>query len=245
MTTRAMTRRQLSRSKIELYLDCPRCFYDEVMLGIARPSGPPFTLNIAVDALFKTEFDTYRAQGKPHPLFATVGLDAVPMQHPQLEAWRSNFTGIRWKDPETDWTFFGAVDDLWVRPNGAVVVADYKATAKAEAITPENIFSGYKRQLEMYQFLVEKAGFTVDARAWLVYANGIKTAAAFDDALRFHTSMIAVDCDRSWVEGKFREAVAVVADGDRPAASAECKWCEYVVRKSGSAGDAAEESRQS
>lgn len=231
MATRHLARKQLSRSKIELYLDCPRCFYDEVVLGIARPGGPPFTLNIAVDALFKAEFDHYRSQGKPHPLFATVGLDAVPMQHPQLDAWRTNFTGIRWKDPQSGWTFFGAVDDLWVKPDGVVVVADYKATAKAEAVTPENIYPGYRRQLEMYQFLVEKAGLTVDPRSWLVYANGIKNAATFDDTLHFRTTLIAVDCDRRWIEVKFREAVALLTGGVRPAAREGCEWCEYAAGK--------------
>jgi hypothetical protein len=39
---------ELSRSKIELYLDCPRCFYEDVVSGIKRPGGPPFTLNNAV-----------------------------------------------------------------------------------------------------------------------------------------------------------------------------------------------------
>jgi hypothetical protein len=47
----------LSRSKVELYLNCPRCFYLDRRLGIGRPSGPPFNLNSAVDALLKREFD--------------------------------------------------------------------------------------------------------------------------------------------------------------------------------------------
>lgn len=45
----------LSRTKVELFLDCPRCFYLDRCLGIARPSIPPFNLNSAVDALPKTE----------------------------------------------------------------------------------------------------------------------------------------------------------------------------------------------
>ena len=53
----------LSRSKVELYKDCPRCFYLDRRLGIARPAGFPFNLNSAVDALLKTEFDRYRKEG--------------------------------------------------------------------------------------------------------------------------------------------------------------------------------------
>lgn len=231
MSTRHVTRKQLSRSKIELFLECPRCFYDDVVLGVGRPSGPPFTLNLAVDALFKAEFDGYRANQKPHPLFATVGLGAVPLQHAHLQVWRTNFTGVRWTDPQTGWTAYGAVDDLWVKPDGTVVVADYKATAKADAVTPQNIYPGYRRQLEVYQFLVEQNGFSVDSRSWLVYANGIKNAAEFNDTLRFRTTLIPVDCDRSWVELKFREAVSAIAGGSRPAGAEGCEWCGYAAER--------------
>lgn len=231
MPTRSMTQRQFSRSKLELFLECPRCFHDDVASGCGRPGGPPFTLNLAVDALFKAEFDGYRARGKPHPLFATVGLDAVPFQHDSLETWRANFKGVRWKDGQTGWTFFGAVDDLWETPAGTLIVADYKATAKQEAITAANIHPAYRRQLEIYQFLVEQSGFQVEPRSWLVYANGIKDGAAFNDRLHFRTSMIPVDGDRSWVEAAFRKAVALLEGGVRPEAAEDCEWCEYVTRR--------------
>jgi len=227
-----MTHRQFSRTKLELWLECPRCFYDDIFLGLGRPSGPPFTLNIAVDALFKAEFDGYRAAGKPHPLFATVGLDAIPFQHSQMATWRSNFKGIRWTEPKSGWTFFGAVDDLWQKPDGSLIVVDYKATAKADEITVQNIYPGYKRQLEMYQFLFEQAGYEVDARSWLVYANGIKNLGVFNDVLRFRTRMIPVDCDRSWVDAAFREAAALLDGGERPPAAEECDWCRYALQKS-------------
>lgn len=85
----------LSRTKVELFMDCPRCFYLDRRLGIGRPSGPPFNLNSAVDALLKREFDDYRAKGQPHPLMTEAGIKAVPHAHPQLETWRANFKGVR------------------------------------------------------------------------------------------------------------------------------------------------------
>ena len=66
----------LSRSKLDLYLNCPRYFYLDRRLGIGRPSGPPFTLNSAVDQLLKNEFDEYRAKGEPHPLLLEAGIAA-------------------------------------------------------------------------------------------------------------------------------------------------------------------------
>lgn len=85
MGSRSFDRRQLSRSKIDRFLECPRCFHEDVVRGNGLPSGPAFTLNIAVDELFKREFEAYRARQEPHPLFATAGLEAVPLQDSRLD----------------------------------------------------------------------------------------------------------------------------------------------------------------
>ena len=53
MPTRNLQRQELSRSKLELFGECPRCFHDDVARGVKRPSGPAFTLNLAVDELLQ------------------------------------------------------------------------------------------------------------------------------------------------------------------------------------------------
>lgn len=53
---------KLSRSGIELFMACPRCFYIDKRLGTGRPPGFPFSLNSAVDNLLKKEFDALRAK---------------------------------------------------------------------------------------------------------------------------------------------------------------------------------------
>ena len=42
---------RLSRSKIDLFINCPRCFYLDRKLGVAQPPGYPFSLNSAVNKL--------------------------------------------------------------------------------------------------------------------------------------------------------------------------------------------------
>ena len=59
---------KLSRSKIDLFCECPRCFYLDNKLGVKRPPGFPFNLNSAVDALLKKEFDVHRKAKTRHPL---------------------------------------------------------------------------------------------------------------------------------------------------------------------------------
>ena len=228
MTSRSQPRRQLRRSKIDLFVECPRCLYLDVARGIRRPSGPPFTLNNAVDSLLKAEFDRYRTAGEPHPLFEEAGLDAVPFAHPELNRWRHNFTGVRWLDDETGWTLFGAIDDLWQAGSGELIVADYKATARADQPTTEKLYPSYQRQMDVYQFLVRRQGFDVCDRGWFVYANGDARAGSFEDTLRFTTTMVAYDGDDAWVLDAFRRTVATAEGKEIPQAGEDCKYCAYV-----------------
>src|SRR3989344_5719659 len=79
---------KLSRTKVDLFMNCPRCFYLDRRLGIGRPSTPPFSLNSAVDGLLKKEFDIYRAKGTRHPLVKEYGIYSIPFEHEKIEEWR-------------------------------------------------------------------------------------------------------------------------------------------------------------
>jgi hypothetical protein len=63
---------KISRSKIELFKQCPRCFWLDARLKIKRPSGPPFQINKAIDELYKKEFDAFRVKKKPHPIMSRM-----------------------------------------------------------------------------------------------------------------------------------------------------------------------------
>ena len=224
----------LSRSKVELFLDCPRCFYLDRRLGIGRPPGFPFNLNSAVDALLKKEFDGYRAKGEPHPLMAQAGLDAVPHQHPELETWRSNFKGVRTLHERTNLELFGAIDDLWRdRASGKLIVADYKATSKAGEVGIDAGWQiSYKRQMEFYQWLLRRRGHDVARRGWFVYCNGRRDSPAFDARLEFTIHLLPYDGDDGWVEGALAGIRDTLLAPAPPAARDGCGYCDYVERAS-------------
>jgi hypothetical protein len=122
---------RLSRSKVDLFIECPRCFYFDRRLGVGRPPGYPFSLNAAVDHLLKKEFDGHRAKGSAHPLMKAYGIDAVPFAHPKMEEWRDALRrGVTSLHEPTNFLVCGGVDDIWVNPAGELIVVDYKATSK-------------------------------------------------------------------------------------------------------------------
>ena len=219
---------KLSRSRLESFIRCPRCFYLDRRLGIDRPPMPGFTLNTAVDHLLKKEFDVYRAKGEPHPLMKENGIDAVPFQHKDLDIWRENFKGLQYHHKPTNFIITGAVDDLWVNPAGRLIVVDYKATSKDGEVSLDDEWKdGYKRQMEIYQWILRQMGYDVMDTGYFVYANGRKDFDAFNGTLCFHIQLIDYKGDCSWVEKTVNDAWKCLKDDALPVAKENCEFCQY------------------
>ena len=220
----------LSRSKIDLFTQCPRCFYIDRRLGTGRPPGFPFALNSAVDTLLKQEFDTHRNNGKQHPLIKKYGVDAKPIPHEDLDKWRHNCTGVQHLHKQTNFLVFGAIDDLWQNSKGEFIVVDYKATAKAGDITvlDKDWHEGYKRQMEVYQWLLRQNGYKVSNTGYFVYCNGKADRKAFDGKLDFDVTLISYKGSDKWVEGTLKDLYKCLRSKKIPKADKECDYCAYL-----------------
>ena len=219
---------KLSRTKIENFIKCPRCFYLDRKLGIAQVPGFPFTLNSAVDTLLKKEFDVYRAEQKIHPLMEHYGLKAVPFRNDKMDEWRENFVGIQYLHQPTNFLIFGAVDDIWINENQELMVVDYKATSSEEKPTLEAEYrQGYKRQMEVYQWLLRQNGFKVSNTGYFVYANGRKDLKAFDGKLEFDVDLLEYTGDDSWIEKTLLDIKKCLDSDTIPGYTSDCDFCIY------------------
>lgn len=221
---------KLSRSKISLFLECARCFYIDNKLGTKRPPGFPFNLNSAVDALLKKEFDAHRKEGTSHPIMTAYGVDAVPFDDERMDAWRDALKrGVEYVHEPTGFRITGAVDDIWMRPNGELIVVDYKATSKVGRITEldQDWHIGYKRQIEVYQWLLRRNGFAVSNTAYWVYANAGTDKEAFDAKLEFDLTLVPYEGDDSWVEGTLEDIKVCLDNPLLPDAHPACDYCLY------------------
>jgi CRISPR/Cas system-associated exonuclease Cas4 (RecB family) len=220
---------KLSRSKLELFIECPRCFYLDRRLGIGRPPGYPFNLNSAVDVLLKNEFDFYRAKKEKHPLIKSYNIDAIPAFHEKLEQWQENFKGIEFLHSPTNLMITGAIDDLWQNSNQEFIVVDYKSTSKNEKITTldELWQKGYKRQMEIYQWLLRQNGLNVSDTGYFVYCNGKKDKPAFNAKLEFEITLIHYIGNDNWVEKVINEAYQQLNQDKPPEKKENCDYCAY------------------
>ncbi len=224
----------LSRTKIQDFLDCPRCFYLDRRCGIGQPPGFPFTLNSSVDTLLKKEFDIYRDMEKPHPMFGEHGIDAIPFTHPELDHWRKNFKGLQYLHEPTNFIVTGAIDDLWVNSAGELIIVDYKATSTSKVITlDEDYRKSYKNQMEIYQWLLRQKGFCVSSTGYFVYCNGDSSKERFGNCLEFSIALLPYVGDDSWVEQCLLSIRKCLESDFIPDPTATCDFCRYraAVRK--------------
>ncbi|MEZ4819972.1 MAG: PD-(D/E)XK nuclease family protein [Bdellovibrionota bacterium] len=217
---------RLSRSKIDAFLNCPRCFYIDRRLGTGQPPGYPFNLNSAVDELLKNEFDQYRTKRVPHPLMTEHNLDAIPFEHEKMDEWRDSLRrGIQLHHERTNLLITGGVDDVWVRPNGELIIVDYKATSKNSEVSLDADWQiGYKRQMEIYQWLFRQNGFQVSDTGYFVYCNGDASKPSFDGVLHFDISLLPYEGNDDWVEQAILDAHACLNQDTIPDFSEDCDF---------------------
>lgn len=234
----SMTDFKLSRTGLEDFIKCPRCFKLQRGMGLKGLRMVPLTLAVATDALLKNEFDLVRESGDSHPLWEREGLDVRGFAHPDLELWRNNFKGIRVLHEPSGCTVYGAVDDVWQhRQTDHLHIVDYKSTSKQGTPDLESGFgAGYKRQMEIYQWLFRQAGFEVSPTGYFLYVNGSKEGRFYESGLRgtmqFETTVLAHEGDDSWVEETIIRAVACLKDESLPVSDPSCDTCRYVAERS-------------
>ncbi len=107
---------------------------------------------------------------------------------------------------------------------------DYKSTSTTKEIdindgTPWK--DAYKRQMEIYQWLLEKNGFNVSDTGYWVYVNADTGQAGFGSKLVFDEQIISHKGDRSWVEKAIIDAHKCLQQKKAPKSFVDCEWCQY------------------
>lgn len=215
---------QLSPNSLNLFLECPQCFWLDKNLGIKRPPPYPYALNSAVDSLLKEEFDTYRAKNLPHPLLKENNIKAHLFGNQKLlNQWRNNFAGIRFFDPDLQATLFGAVDDVLEFEDGKLAPLDYKSTGSSAA----NVYDRFQLQLDTYTFLMEKNGYQTPRKGYLAFYI-VDKSRGFIDRLPFRKEVVEIETNPSDIYEIFKDAVAILKLPQPPPHSQDCPFGKWL-----------------
>ena len=244
---------EVSRSQIESFLKCPACFWMNRVKGIKFPGMPGFLLNTATDTLLKKDFDVYRELEEPHPIMQAHGLqDLVPFKHDDFDGWTKSLQlGLRTDFEEANLIIGGGLDDVWQNTKtNELHIVDYKSTAgrkndegsDLEKITLNGVYKeAYKRQMDMYQWIVRKNGFNVSDVGYFLYVNGdqhfekgMLDPKGGKAVMKFNVQLIEYEGNDEWVEGTIMELKKCL-DSDKCPEHASTgfgpkgdKQCEYA-----------------
>jgi len=214
----------LSPSSLNLYFECPACFWLDKKMGIKRPQPYPYALNNAVDILLKEEFDKYRKKRELHPLLVANNIPAKLFKNQKLlNEWRDNFKGLRYYDAELGATLFGAVDDILEFSDGKLGVLDYKSTGSAVP----TVYDRFQLQLDIYTFLLEKLGYKTIGKGFLAFYI-VDKGNGFNDRLPFRKEIHTIDTDSSYVMGVFKDAVGLLRVNVPPVHNHDCEYGRWL-----------------
>ena len=160
---------KLSPSSLNLMLECPRCFWLQVVKNIKRPETPFPSLPRGMDKILKEHFDRFMEKGELPPELreqecANDGCKLFNDKE-KLKIWRSNFKGIELLDEKSNILLHGAIDNLLIKGK-KLIVLDYKTRGFP---VKEDTHEHYINQMDIYNFLLRKNGYETEDYTYLLF----------------------------------------------------------------------------
>ena len=136
-------------------------------------------------------------------------MNIKPFQHEDIEKWQHTFTGIQYHDEKHNFLLYGGVDDIMIDEEDKLVVIDFKATAKkADILSSADVYNNgesYKRQLEVYSWLLQQNSFDVSDTGYLMYYNGDASKPHLGKEMHFRRTLVPFTLDTSWIGPQVEE----------------------------------------
>lgn len=227
---------KVSRTKIELFLRCPCCFYLSQRLNIKLRDEAHYSLNLALDRLVKDGSDRLRLAQQVNPLALKYGISAVPFDHPNMKDWLFGFKGIEYLHQPTNLVIYGAPDEIWLVDNTELSIVDAKATSsKKESVEQSSFWESYKNQVELYSWLLAKQNLLhpVSSTSYFIYAN-TKPEQNYDNSenlsLEFQLKIIPYNGSTDWIESTLVALKECLMQKTVPMPNKKCWACQYRVK---------------
>lgn len=211
---------RLSPSRLNLYLECPLCFWLSEQ-GIHRPKGPFSSLPGGIDRKLKVYFDGYRKEGKLPPELKGKVEGKLYDDMQKMDIWRNSRKGLSWIDEEGN-LLFGAIDDCLFDGENFIAI-DFKTYGGSEIKADKIEF--YQNQLDCYALLFEKNGLKHPGYSYLVFFMPVEVKEHGIIEFRIEVKKVSVDAKRALKT--FRDALNVLK-GKRPKKHSECTFCAWA-----------------
>ena len=214
---------QFSASTLNLYNQCPRCFWFAVNKDIRRPRGIFPSLPNGIGRVLKPFFDIHR---KSHTLpDGLADLPAGAMLFPDIELvnkWRDWKTGLTYTSNQGV-KIIGALDDC-LKIGDFVAPLDYKTRGSMPKDAADSQ-KYYGLQLSLYSFLLKEYGLKVTKKGYLIYYY--PTKAGDLTRIEFSTKLVELKADPKYFIDVMVAAIKVLKDAKPPAPADGCEFCNF------------------
>ncbi|MBU2639167.1 MAG: PD-(D/E)XK nuclease family protein [Nanoarchaeota archaeon] len=212
---------KVSPSSLNLMLECPRCFWLQLVKKERRPPTPFPSLPSGMDKVLKEHFDRFMEKNKLPPELNELKGYKLFNDKELLKVWRSNFKGLQYLDKKSNILLRGAIDNILTRGK-KLIVLDYKTRGYP---LKEDTHEHYINQMNLYNFLLRKNNYQTEDYTYLLfyYPNSVtKTGEVI-----FDTKLIKIKTDPKRGENVFKKAIKILQVENPPKANKECKFCKY------------------
>ena len=212
---------KISPSSLNLMKEYPRCFWLDKHNVRKRPSGIFPSLPSGMDRILKIHFDKFMGKNElPPELKESECIDGCKLYDDKenLKLWRNNFKGIQYYDEEGN-TLFGAVDNILVK-YGKLIVLDYKTRGFD---LKEDTADNYQNQLDVHNYLLNKAGYEIEDYAYLLFYIPEKVLESGEVVFTNH--LIKRRIFQKNAETLFKNTIHLL-NNDCP--DKTCEWCRGI-----------------
>jgi len=205
----------LSHSGIEVLERCPRCFWLQYNRRIYQPEGIVSRLANRFDIILKNYFNLYRPSGELPPMISDKL--SGKLENPFQEKY--------FADIDTDFGFWGKLDECLVTDNKEYVPVDFK-TSSSDPRGRETL-SAYQSQVDDYIFLLERSGKKTPRYGYLIYFFPDDGKSLHDGfPMIIHVSKLSGDPQRT--RSRIQKAIEALK-APLPAPSPNCPFCTWYT----------------
>ena len=140
--------------------------------------------------------------------------------------------------------FGGGLDDVYQNSKtGQLHIVDYKSTAQGTrspdkyerkpVSLDEPWKTGYKRQMDMYVWIMRRKGFEVSSTGYFLYCDGDRFSdyefLRLDEAMmKFKMSLIAYEANTNWIEPTLMQIKECLFSDNMPEHHANCEHGQFL-----------------
>ncbi len=210
---------------LNLFRECPRCFWLHYNKKVQRPRGIFPSLPGGMDLVIKKYFDRYRGTLPPE-IEGKVEGSLMP-DIKLMGKWRNWRSGLEYHDKELDAVLFGALDDCLI-DDDRYIPLDYKTRGSTPKYGSSERY--YQTQLDAYSLLLSTNDYKTGNFAYLVYYY--PTEVRENGSVKFDIKPVKVETNLERAKKTFCDAVELLK-GPMPGRNNNCEYCCWIRNRLG------------